>query len=86
MPLLIPLQVFYFSIKMFVMSLVKFSFGIGLCNIPLSNFSGRRRRSWVSFITTGCYNDQVVYVVHRCPVVNGIAQVNMAWQHKVVPV
>ena len=63
----------------------QFSFGIGLSNIPLSHFPGRRRRSWVSFITTGCHNDQDVYVVHRCPVVGGIAQVHSAWQHKVVP-
>ncbi|MEO8769593.1 MAG: hypothetical protein ABI402_05895 [Ferruginibacter sp.] len=67
------------------MSLASFSFGIGLSNIPLSHFPGRRRRSWVSFITTGCHNDQVVYVVHRCPVVAGIAQLHSAWQHKVVP-
>ncbi|MEO8771248.1 MAG: hypothetical protein ABI402_14230 [Ferruginibacter sp.] len=63
-----------------------FSFGIGLSNIPLSHFPGRRRRSWVSFISTGCHNGQVVYVVHRCPVVSGIAQVHLAWQHRVVPV
>lgn len=64
----------------------KFSFGIGLCNIPLSGFLGRRRRSWVSFITTGCHNDQVVFVINRCRVVDGIAQVHLTWQHRVVPV
>lgn len=67
------------------MSSKSFSFGIGLSNIPLSNFPGRRRRKWVSFITTGCHYDQIVYVVHRCPVVNGIAQVHLAWQHRIVP-
>ena len=67
------------------MSSAKFSFGIGLSNLPLSHFPGRRRRSWVSFINTGCHNDQVVYVVYRCPVINGLAQVHLAWQHRVVP-
>ncbi|MEO6671280.1 MAG: hypothetical protein ABIN36_17490 [Ferruginibacter sp.] len=76
---------FIFSFKMYVMLSASFSFGIGLSNTPLSRFHGRRRRSWVSFITTGCHNGQVVYVVYRCPVVNGMAHVNSAWQHRVVP-
>ena len=65
--------------------LSSFSFGIGLTNIPLSNFPGRRRRKWVSFVTSGCHNDQYVYVVHHCPVVAGVAQVHLAWQHRIVP-
>lgn len=64
---------------------VSFSFGIGLTNIPLSNFPGRRRRKWVSFVTSGCHNDQYVYVVYHCPVVAGVAQVHLAWQHRIVP-
>jgi hypothetical protein len=67
------------------MSVVTFSFGNGLLNIPLSHFPGRRRRSWVSLVSTGCHNGQVVYVVHRCPVVAGMVQLHLAWQHKVLP-
>ncbi len=64
---------------------VSFSFGIGLTNIPLSNFPGRRRPKWVSFVTSGCQNDRYVYVVYHCPVVNGVAHVHLAWQHRIVP-
>lgn len=67
------------------MSLAKFSFGIGFTNIPLSNFPGRRRRKWVSFVTSGCHNDKFVYVVWHCPVIAGIAQIQLAWQHHIVP-
>ena len=65
--------------------LSSFSFGIGLTNIPFSNFPGRRRRKWLSFITIGCQNDQFVYVIHHCLVVGSIAQVHLAWQHHIVP-
>ena len=68
------------------MSVASFSFGVGITNTPVSNFSSRRRRKWVSFVQTGCHNDQMVYVVYHCPVINGIAQFQLAWQHRVVPV
>lgn len=68
------------------MSLASFSFGVGITNTPLSNFPGRRRRKWVSFVITGCHNDRLVYMVYRCPVVNGLAQFQLAWQHRIVPV
>ncbi len=67
------------------MSSKSFSFGIGITNTPLVKFPGRKRRKWVSFVTTGCYNDNYVYVVHHCPVLNGVAQVHQAWQHRVIP-
>jgi hypothetical protein len=76
---------FIFLFKMFVMSVSSFSFGIGLTNIPLSSFPGRRRRPWVSFVHTGCYIDRHVFIVYRCPVVGGVAQLHLAWQHRVVP-
>ncbi|MBP9097355.1 MAG: hypothetical protein KBF74_00960 [Ferruginibacter sp.] len=68
------------------MSVSSFSFGVGLTNIPLSNFPGRKRRKWVSFVTSGCHNDQYVYVIYHCPVVAGVAQLHLAWQHRIVPV
>lgn len=48
-------------------------------------FSGRRRRSWVSFIKSGCHYNRIVYVVYRCPVVAGVALYHLAWQHRIVP-
>ena len=67
------------------MSVASFSFGVGLTNTPISNFAGRRRHKWVSFVQTGCHNDQYVYVVYHCPVVAGVAQFQLAWQHRIVP-
>lgn len=86
MPVLKHCRYFILSIKMFVMSGKNFSFGIGITKLPLSNFPGRRRRKWVSWVSIGCYYDQICYVVHHCPVVNGITQVHQSWVHRVVPV
>lgn len=54
-----------------------------ITNIPLSNFQGRKRLKWFSFVTSGCHNDQYVYVIYHCPVVAGVAQLHLAWQHRV---
>lgn len=48
-------------------------------------FPGRRRRQWVSWLSTGCLHGSLVHVVFRCPVVAGVPLVHLSWQHKVVP-
>ncbi len=48
-------------------------------------FPGRRRRQWVSWLSTGCLHGSLVHVVFRCPVVGGVPLVHLSWQHKVVP-
>ena len=45
----------------------------------------RKKRKWISYTYYGCHNDQIVMVVMRCPLVDGIALVNLSWQHKLVP-
>jgi len=47
-------------------------------------FLSRRRRKWISYSYYGCWNDEIVMVVMRCPVKDGIAQIHLAWQHKIV--
>ena len=48
-------------------------------------FPGRRRRQWVSFVTTGCLYNSFVYVVYRCPVKAGVPLYHLAWVHRIVP-
>lgn len=45
---------------------------------------GRRRRKWISFCYYGCQYDEIVMVVMRCPVIDGIILIHLAWQHKIV--
>ncbi|MBX2920222.1 MAG: hypothetical protein KF741_13340 [Ferruginibacter sp.] len=50
-----------------------------------ASFPGRRRRQWVSYFFYGCLYNAQVCVIMRCPVVNGVALVHLAWQHKIIP-
>ncbi|MBS1744072.1 MAG: hypothetical protein JST81_13655 [Bacteroidetes bacterium] len=78
------------------MSSKKFSFGICLSNLAPGeqinstnksfDFPGRHRRKWVSFISTGCHYNQVVYVIYHRPVINGVAHLHLSWQQRIVPV
>jgi hypothetical protein len=45
---------------------------------------GRRRRKWISYCYYGCEYDQIVKVVMRCPIINGIVLIKLAWQHKII--
>lgn len=45
----------------------------------------RRRRKWLSYLSTGCHYNAIVYVVHRCPIINGVPQFHLSWVHKIVP-
>lgn len=51
-----------------------------------SNFAilKRKKRKWISYCYYGCLYNEVVKVVMRCPMVDGIALINLAWQHKIV--
>lgn len=44
----------------------------------------RKKRKWISYCYYGCLYNEVVKVVMRCPVVNGVALIHLAWQHKIV--
>ena len=82
---MVPAGILFFHIKCSFMLVPSISFSNATCSIPFSYFPGRRRRAWVSFTSVGCYNDAVVYVIWRCPVVSGIALIYLAWQHRIVP-
>ena len=45
----------------------------------------RRRRAWVSYSIVGCLYDTAVCIIYRCPVVAGIPQLRLSWQHKILP-
>ena len=50
-----------------------------------SSFPHRRRRQWVSYFYYGCLYNRTVCVIMRCPVVNNVAMLHLAWQHKIIP-
>ena len=48
-------------------------------------FPSRKKRKWISYTYYGCQNDEIVMVVMRVPVINGVGYFHLAWQHKIVP-
>ena len=47
-------------------------------------FPERKKRKWISYYYYGCLYTDIVKVVMRCPVKDGVALTHLAWQHKVV--
>jgi len=46
---------------------------------------GRRKRKWISYTYPACHYDQIVLVVMRCPVKEGVVLFRLGWLHKTIP-